>query len=86
MRAHLHRTDWFFAGFAAGLAATAGAFVVIEAVVRRRQIASEPLVRIDGVRQPDRAALGARPQEEANSAPERLESEAPDILAIEERW
>jgi hypothetical protein len=46
----------------------------------------EPLGRIDGVREPKRAALGARPQEEANATVEPLESEAPDLLEVEERW
>jgi hypothetical protein len=71
---------------AAGAATTAVAFLAIETVVRRRQAASEPILRIDGVREPKRAELGARPQEEANSGLERLESEAPDLLDIEERW
>ena len=55
-----------------------------QARLRSRSRADRPI--IDGVREPAEAELDARPQREANAAPERLESEASDVVGDAERW
>ncbi len=76
----------------AGLA-LAGVIVLTTVAIRRaraRLHAGSKLadrgVVIDGVREPDRAELDVRPQEEANAAPEPLESEARDVVENSQRW
>jgi hypothetical protein len=75
----------------AGLA-LAGVIVLTTVAMRRvrahrkaRSTFADRVV-IDGVRDLEDYELDARPQYEANAAPERLESEAGDVVENSQRW
>ena len=91
MRSALRVPPEFLAGFAVGLALAGGTFLIIGARRRRRGRDTLPTTEraafIDGVRPPNDAELHARPAAEANATYEpRLESEAPDVPAMSQRW
>ena len=90
MRSGLHANYGFFGGVAVGLALAGVTLLTVAAVRRarsRRRMASEHVAFIDGVRPPNEVELDVRPAAEANSMAEpRLESEAPDVPILSQRW
>ena len=90
MRSFLQVDPGFFAGVGLGLALAGVTVLTVGAARRmrmRRRADGEHVPVIDGVHAPPPPALDARPAEEAN-APEipRLESEAPDVPPMSQRW
>lgn len=80
----------FAVGVGVGLALAGVAVFTVEALRRvqtRRRMAHEHVLSIDGVHAPRAPELAARPAEEANAAEiPRLESEAPDVSLMSQRW
>lgn len=90
MRSDIQLNPGFFAGIGLGLA-LAGVTVLSVGAARRmrtrRSMSEEHVPLIDGVHAPSAPALDARPAEEANALEvPRLESEAPDVSPLSQRW
>ena len=89
MRFEFQLYPGFMAGIGVGLA-LAGVTVLTVGAARRtraRNAANDRVPLIDGVHDPAPPELDARPAEEANTLEvPRLESEAPDVPPLSQRW